>query len=143
MAEGNNAYPKRIDKKKSPLIKTKYKIDNPKHRYINTFRYFSQYFKSSLEVPIKRPKVPIETRLIIVKAPLMNLKSQKEDEIKTLNKMNSTLNKNIRKKIISSIKKEKIINLWKFQNEIMNSKYDNDKTYQISSFDECDQNLIL
>ena len=29
MAEGNNAYPKRIDKKKSPLIKTKYKIDNP------------------------------------------------------------------------------------------------------------------
>ena len=84
-----------------------------------------------------------ETRLIIVKAPLMNLKSQKEDEIKTLNKMNSTLNKNIRKKIISSIKKEKIINLWKFQNEIMNSKYDNDKTYQISSFDECDQNLIL
>ena len=67
--------------------------------------------------------------------------TKKEDDIITLNKMNSTLDKNIRKKIQSRVKKERIINLWKFQNEIINSKLDNDKTYQITNLDEYEQNL--
>ena len=57
--------------------------------------------------------------------------------------MNSTLDKNIRKKIQSRVKKERIINLWKFQNEIINSKLDNDKTYQITNLNENEQNLII
>ena len=68
--------------------------------------------------------------------------TKKEDEIMIINNMNSTIDKNIRRKIKLRVKKEKIINLWKFQNEVMNSKYDNDKTNQLSNIDEYEQNLI-
>ena len=54
--------------------------------------------------------------------------TKKEEEIITLNKINPELDKAIRKKIKSKVRKEKIINLWKFQNEIINIKIDNEKT---------------
>ena len=68
--------------------------------------------------------------------------TKKENEIITLNNFNSKINKNIIKKINSGVKKEKIINLWKFKNEIINFKMDNQKAHSFTCADENDINII-
>jgi len=47
--------------------------------------------------------------------------------IMTLNNINSDMNKKIRKRIKSRVRKEKIIKLWKFYIDIINSQMDKDK----------------
>ena len=47
--------------------------------------------------------------------------TKEEEQINTLKNINSFMEKKIRKRIKSSVKKEKIVNLWKLYNEIIKS----------------------
>ena len=64
----------------------------------------------------------------------------------TLNNINSKMDKKIRKRIKSRVKKERIINLWKFYSEIINHKLDINKITnymnKINLIDENGGNLI-
>ena len=53
--------------------------------------------------------------------------TKEEEQINTLNNINSFMDKKIRKRIKSSVKKEKIVNLWKFYSEIIKSNLDFEK----------------
>ena len=75
------------------------------------------------------------TKLSITKAKFNSSKNnltyleitKDEEQINTLNNINSFMDKKIRKRIKSSVKKEKIINLWKFYSEIIKYNLDFDK----------------
>ena len=53
--------------------------------------------------------------------------TKEEEQINTLKNINSFFNKKIRKRIKSSVKKEKIVNLWKFYSEIIKSNLNFEK----------------
>ena len=57
----------------------------------------------------------------------LEMTKEEEEQINTLNNINSFMDKKIRKRIKSSVKKEKIVNLWKFYSEIIKYNFDFEK----------------
>ena len=102
----------------------------------NNFQNFSINKSNNFEVCSNKNKTSQSlAKLSVTKAKLNSTKNnlsdleitKEEEQINTLNNINSFMDKKIRKRIKSSVKKEKIVNLWKFYSEIIKSNLDFEK----------------